>query len=228
MEASEKFLENVITGDKLWVFQYDPETKRQSCQWKSVSSPRPKKPRLQRSQVKVMLITFFDHQGMVHHEFVPQGQTVNQHFYKEVLTSLVNKIPQKQRASWAGKTWILHHDNAPAHTALSVKQFLVSKEITTLHHPPYLPDLAPCNFFLFPKLKGILKGTRFQGVEDIKTSMMRHLKTITKEEFSQCFKAWSKKWKSASKPMGNILKETSRDYLRLACVRQCRHCMICI
>ena len=151
-----------------------------------------KESRMQRSQVKVMLITFFDHQGMVHHEFVPQGQTVNQHFYKEGLTRLVNKIRQKQKASWAGKTWILHHDNAPALTDLSVKQFSVSKEITTLHHPPYSPDLAPCDFFLYPKLKGILKGTRFQGVEDIKTRVTRHLKTIIKE-FSQCFKAWSKR-----------------------------------
>ena len=101
--------------------------------------------------MKVMLITFFDHQGMLHHEFVSQGQTVNQHFYKEVLTRLVNKIRQKQRAFWAGKTWILHHDNAPAHRALSVKQSLVSKEITTLHHPPYSPDLAPY-FYILIKL----------------------------------------------------------------------------
>ena len=183
-----------------------------------MSSPRPKKSCMQRSQVKVMLITFFNHQGMVHHEFVPQGQTVNQHFYKEVLTRLVNKIRQKQRTSWAGKTWILHHDNAPAHTALSVKQFLVSKEITTLHHSPYSPDLAPCDFFLFPKLKGILKGTRFQGVEDIKTSVTRHLKTITKRNFHSVLKRGQKEWKSASKPMGNISKETSRDDLRLGCV----------
>ena len=147
MEAAEKLLENVITGDESWVFQYDSETKRQSRQWKSVSSPRPKKARMQRSQVKVMLITFFDHQGMVHHEFVPQRQTVNQHFHKEVLICLVYKICQKRRASWGEKIWILHHDNAPAHTALNVKQFLVSKEITTLHHPPYSPDLAPCDFF---------------------------------------------------------------------------------
>ena len=95
MEADKKLLENVITGDESWVFQYDPETKRQSRQWKSVSTPRPKKARVQHSQVAVMLITFFDYQGMVHHVFVPQGLTVNQHFYKEVLTCLVNKICRK-------------------------------------------------------------------------------------------------------------------------------------
>ena len=42
MEADEKLLENVITRDESLVFQYDPETKRQSRWWKSVSSPRPK------------------------------------------------------------------------------------------------------------------------------------------------------------------------------------------
>ena len=160
---------------------------------------------MQRSQVKVILITFFNHQEMVHHEFVPQGQTIYQHFYKEVLTRLVSKIRQKRRAFWAGKTWILYHDNAPAHTALSVKQFLVSKQITILHHPPYLLDLSPCNFFLFPKLKGILKGTRFQGVKDIKIRMMRHLKTITKE-FSQYFKAWSKRMEKSIKANGEYFE----------------------
>ena len=71
MDADKKFLENVITGDESWVFQYDPETKRRSRQWKSVSLPRPKKACMQHSQVNMMLITFFDHQEMVHHKFVP-------------------------------------------------------------------------------------------------------------------------------------------------------------
>ena len=153
-----------------------------------------------------MLITFFCHQGMVHHEFLPQGQTVNQHFYKEVLTYLVNKIRQKRRASWAGKTWILHHDNAPPHTVFSVKQFLVSKEITTLHHPPYSPDLAPRDFFLCLKLKGIFKGTRFQRVKNIEISVTRRFKTITKEEFSQCFKAWSKRMEKCIKAKGKYFE----------------------
>ena len=207
LETDDKLLENVITGDESWVFQYDSETKQQSRQRKSASSPRPKKTRMQRAQVKVMLITFFDHHGLVHHEFVPQGQTVNQLFYKEVLTRFVNKICQKRRASWARKTWILHHDNAPAHTALSVKQFLVSKEITTLHHPPYSRGLAPCDFFLFPKLKGILKGTSFEGVEDMKASVRNHLKTITKEAFSQCFKAWSTRMEKRIKANGEYFEE---------------------
>ena len=71
LETDNKLLENVIKRDESWVFQYDPETTRQSRQWKSASSHRPKKARTQRLQAKVMLITFFDHHGLVHHEFVP-------------------------------------------------------------------------------------------------------------------------------------------------------------
>ena len=85
---------------------------------------------------------------------------------------------------------------------LSVKQFLVSKEITTLDHTLYSLDLAPCDFFLFSKLKGILKGTHFEGVDDIKANVTTFLKSIKKEEFAQCFKAWSRrmeKWVKATR-----------------------------
>ena len=64
-------LRRVITGDETWIFEYDPENKHQSCQWKSL---RPKKARLSKSKVKVMLITFFDVRDIVHIEFLPQGQ----------------------------------------------------------------------------------------------------------------------------------------------------------
>jgi len=54
----------VITGDETWCFQYYPETKRQSMQWKTQNSPRPKKACMSRSQVKTMLTCFFDHKGI--------------------------------------------------------------------------------------------------------------------------------------------------------------------
>ena len=78
-------LYHVITGGETWVFQYDPETKRQSTQRKTAESPRPKKVRMSKSKIKYMLITFFDQKGLVHHEFEPEGETVNQYFYQQVL-----------------------------------------------------------------------------------------------------------------------------------------------
>ena len=115
-------------------------------QWKTVESPRPKKARMSKSKIKVMLITFFDQKGIVHHEFAPEGETVNQHFYQQVLIRLHNRVRCRRRELWSDKSWLLHHDNAPAHKAISVRQFLVKKQITALDHPPYFPDIAPCDF----------------------------------------------------------------------------------
>jgi len=111
-----------------------------------------------KSKVKVMLIAFFDVKGIVHAEVLPQGHTMNQHIYKEVLRSLMRSVREKKRHMYEKESWLLHHDNAPAHNALSIREFLAKNNITVLKQPP---DLAPCDFFLFPKLKEFMKGNKF-------------------------------------------------------------------
>ena len=79
------------------------------------------------------------------------GQTVHQQCYLEVLTSLGESVRRKSPELWPDK-WILHHDNAPAHDNLRVREFLDKNSITKMDHPPYSPDLDTCDFWLFPKL----------------------------------------------------------------------------
>jgi len=167
LEIEPHFLDKIITGDETWVFDYDPETKRQSEEWHTKSSPRPKKARMSRSRVKStsMVIVFFESRCIVHKEFVPPGQTVNHAFYKDVLERL-HKGVQRVRTDIADN-WVQHHDNAPAHTALSIREFLAKKNIPILPHPPYSPDLAPCDLYLFCKLKSKLKGHHFGTMENI-------------------------------------------------------------
>ena len=98
---------------------------------------------------------FFDSRGIVHKEYVPPRRTVNHAFYKDVLERLRKRV-QRVRTDIADD-WVLHHDNAPAHTALSIREFLAKKNIPVLPHPPYSPDLVPCDFYLFSKLKFKLK-----------------------------------------------------------------------
>jgi len=62
---------------------------------------------------------------------------------------------------FANNSWILHHDNAPAHTALSVREFLANKQITVLEHPAYSPDLAPSDFFSVPEDNGNIERKAF-------------------------------------------------------------------
>jgi len=149
-ESDENFMGQIITGNKTWVYGYDPETKRQSSQWKSADSPRPKKVRQVRSKMKVMLIVFFGMEGIVHYEYVPQGQTVNQEFYLQILKHLRLAVSRKRPQKRAAGAWVLHPNNAPAHTAHSIQVFLASHCIPVVQQPPYSPDMALCDFGCSP------------------------------------------------------------------------------
>jgi hypothetical protein len=76
-DADKFFFNKIITGDETCCFAYDPETKRQSSECVGEISSRPKKQKFQWSRIKTMLIFFFDFQGVVRKEFVPDGKTVN-------------------------------------------------------------------------------------------------------------------------------------------------------
>jgi hypothetical protein len=67
------------------------------------------------------------------------------------------------------------------------------KQVPVLHHAPYSPDLAPCDFFLFPKLQHSLKGTHFQSIEDIQRKTTDLLKGFTQNDFQKCFHEWKER-----------------------------------
>jgi len=92
-----QFLKNIVTADESLVYGYDPETKQQSSQWKGPTSPRPKKGRQVRSKTMVMLLAFFDSEGIVHHKYAPDGQTISKEFYVEVLRRLRDSVRRKDR-----------------------------------------------------------------------------------------------------------------------------------
>ena len=73
-----------------------------------------------------------DIKGIVHYEIVPTGQSINQVYHLEVLKRLREEVRWKLPELFANNSWVLHHDNAPAHTALSVTDFLATEQITVL------------------------------------------------------------------------------------------------
>jgi histone-lysine N-methyltransferase SETMAR len=123
---------------------------------------------------------------MVHFEFLEQGRTVNQYCYLEILARLREAVRRRRPELWSD-AWILHHDNALAHDALAVREFLAKKSIMKLDHPSYWPDLAPCDFWLFQRLKTALKGHRFSDIADIQGHATTILQSIPEEEFQKCF-----------------------------------------
>jgi histone-lysine N-methyltransferase SETMAR len=78
--------------------------------------------------------------------------------------------------------------NAPAHSAAIIQQFLTQKQVTTLNHPPYSPDLSSPDYFLFLKVKLQLKGARFDTIEGIQKTVTNQLNKISAEDFSNAKK----------------------------------------
>jgi hypothetical protein len=102
-------------------------------------------------------------------------------------------LTKEVQMRWDETSWILHLDNAASHTAMAMQQFLAGEEITLMVQQPYMPDLAPCDFWLFPRLKMGLLGQCFVTL-DIKCMATAGLHTIPKEAFHECFQAWQNCW----------------------------------
>ena len=80
---------------------------------------------------------------------------------------------RKRPELWENQTWTLHHDHMPAHVLLLIRSYLAKHQTSVVPHPPYFPDLAPADFFQFPKLKTTLKGRHFQTIEEIQENAIR-------------------------------------------------------
>jgi hypothetical protein len=91
-------------------------------------------------------------------------------------------------------SWMLHHNNALAHMALSVREFLATKQITVLEHSAHSLDLAPNDFLLFLKIKELLKGRHFHDNEDITNNTTVALKAIPQNQFQNSFEGWTRHW----------------------------------
>ena len=154
------------------------------------------------------------------------GHTVNQVYSLEVLKRFREKVTRKRPELFANNSRILHHDNAPAHTALSVREFLATKQITLLEHPPYSPGLAPVTFFC-SRRKEILKGKHFDDTDDIRSNTTEALKVIPQNHFQNCFEGWTRRWHRCIASQRNTLKATtvvfSNEFANFIVVQVCRY-----
>jgi hypothetical protein len=95
---------------------------------------------------------------------------------------------------------MLHHDNAPCHTAVSIYEFLADKSIPVV---PQAPDCSPCDFLLFPRLKNHLKGRHFGTLDNIQNSVTDELKGIPAEAWQHCYEQWKQRLRRCIAAQGN-------------------------
>jgi len=182
------FFSSDVTMDETWMPMLNPETKRQSIQWKHTDSPPRKKFRVTASAEKMMVAMFWDSEGMILTHCVPKSTTVTGETYEDVLRTkfilvLCEKRPKKAAAVF------FHHDNAPPHQAARVHQFF-DDIFEVIPHAPYSPDLVQNDFWLFPTLKNTLRGRTFSSLSALATAIFQWSQRTRKQAFAAAMQSW--------------------------------------
>ena len=127
-------------------------------------------------------------------------------FCCEGLRRLRENVRRKRPELWKNGDWLLHHGNAPAYTSLVVREFLTKNNMTTVPHPAYSPDLAPCDFYVFPKMIIWLKGRHFLSIEEIEAELQQVLNMLKPEDFNECFQKWQNRWDRCIQAQGEYFE----------------------
>ncbi|GBP52513.1 Histone-lysine N-methyltransferase SETMAR [Eumeta japonica] len=159
----DEICDRIVTVDETWVRQYDPESKQESMQWTKKEERPPKKFKVQKSASKLMATIFWDSEGT-------RGS--------------------RTEATWEviARSAVLQ-DNASVHTARVSRQALKDTGFSEIDHPPYSPDLALSDYFLFSNLKKELRDRRFVDDNQMKMAVESHFDCKEKEYFLGGLKA---------------------------------------
>ena len=188
-------MEEIVTGDETWIYHFQPDSKAKNKVWVSSEGDRPVIAHRCKTSNRMLYAVFFDSKGPVFQIPVPKGSSVTGKFYREsVLTQLVD-FYQKCRLRTRVRGIKLLHDNSPAHKFATVQGDLKESGLNVLDHPPYSPDLSPCDFWLFSRLKEMLAEHRFEYRSGIGSAVYQCLQHIPKEDYWAALRKWVDRFK---------------------------------
>ena len=190
INCDNRVISDMLTGDETRVYMYEPQRRSDNKQWRSKHQKRPIVAKRQKSTKKILYTIFFNSCGPVLQFPSKPGKSITSRFYKNVILKKLKKFYYKKKPSTGLKRIYLLHDNAPAHKSKEVVNFLDKEEVKVIDHPPYSPDLSPCDFFLFPKLKKHLAGRKHNSRKALGSAVYQCLKQIPRGDYFNAFRQW--------------------------------------
>lgn len=189
----EDFLSKIVTGDETYVTYYLPE-RRPSATYKY---PGPQdKAKLNQTQFRVLYAIFYDMQGLLLAHPVPEHTSMTAEYYSYLLRDhLVPAIKRRRRGnSGKEKDIILLHDNTALHSAKLTQAALKDLDIETIPQPPDSPDLLPSEYWLFPHLKDLIKGSSFKDRSSTWSAIQHHANSFTDFELAESIRKLPDRW----------------------------------
>jgi histone-lysine N-methyltransferase SETMAR len=186
---------SIITGDETWL----PYETYADFVWTWKKDLPPSKPREKDATKKVMVTVFWGTPSFYLVDEMPPKATITATYFQENIVKPLIKLIKPAASS---SKYYLHFDNAPAHRAGSTTRLIEESGFAVIPHPPYSPDLAPCDFYLFGKVKPMLKGIRAKSAREIIGKFKEILATITERERIEVMMNWMERLRNVAETGG--------------------------
>ena len=187
------FLARIVTVDESWFHYYEPESKAQSSQWKRRDEPPPVKAAAVQSAGKRMATIFWDERGIIQIDWLPEGQTINSDYYINCLHRLKQSLKQMRRGKLS-RGVLLQQENARPHTSHATSSAVRELGFEIIPHPPYSPDLAPSDYWLFGPMKQHLRGRHFADLPALASSVHQWVKSTPEHWFAEGIRKLPERW----------------------------------
>ena len=177
-----KFFDCIVTSDESWIHHYDPLSQLEATVWKRLSEQRPTRLRQEKSAGKMMMIIFWDKDGVLLTECLPRGTTINGPCYASIIERLCSVIVEKERGKVRDGVLLLH-DNAPIDKCNIVQAAIRQIGFIELNHPTYSPDIAPTHSHPLSNLNKFLRSKNLSSDDETVTTVEDYLTNLNSEFF---------------------------------------------
>lgn len=207
-EEGENFLKRIITTDEKWFSLTEPATKQESRTWIKVGTCPPVKPRPGLHDKKRMALVFWDMEGVLMTKWVQEGATVTAAYYCQALTELKETVKRERRGKWT-RGVLLQHDNARPHTAVQTSATIRQLGFELIPHPPYSPDLAPSDYWLFSEMVKQVRGKRYEELCGMAGVLARWSLEVDQEWFAKGIRILPERWERCIRMRGDYVEAES-------------------
>ena len=190
-----------------------PDKENQWLDPGQVAEPVAKRDRFSR---KAMLCVWWNFEGIIHFELVPNNRAIDAELYSTQLERMHTALAKKYPALVNRKRVLLQQDNASPHTARRTKEKIRElKSIELLPHPAYSPDLAPSDFHLFRSMAHFLRGRSFGNLDEIETGCREFFASHDKAWYRRGTEQLAERWVRTIEHDGLYFDEQSLSVFKL-------------
>ena len=179
---SAKFFDCIVTSDAFWTHHYDPLSQLEAKVWKRLGEQTPTRLCQERSAGKMMMITFWDKDGVLLTEYPPRGTTINGPCYASIIERLHSVIMEKGRGKVSYRVLLLH-DSAPIGKCKIVQAAIRQAGFIELNYLIYSPGIALTNYHLPSNLKKFVRLKNFSSDDEAVTTVEDYLADLNSEFF---------------------------------------------